>query len=155
MKPQAPVFVTCYVHNTPVPRAAANSHHVTPQAAGGAKGKQVWVCASCHSVLHRISEQMVLGKQGIARDLASQYAPTPAMRQRLMYLVENSAEAMNAAAEGQAGRDEVIIQVELPAEVAHRFRLLVGDLRIQGRKIGMSRFLRLLIERELKKKNLL
>jgi len=72
-----------------------------------------------------------------------------------MYLVENSAEAMNAAAEGQAGRDEVIIQVELPAEVAHRFRLLVGDLRIQGRKIGMSRFLRLLIERELKKKNLL
>jgi len=150
------MYVTCYVHGTKVPRAAANSHHVTPQAAGGTHGETVWVCASCHTVLHRISEQMVQGKTGVANDIANQYAPTPAMRRRLMRLVDSSATSMQAVNEGEIpGRDEVIIQVALPAEVAKRFKLMVGDIRISGRKIGVSRFLRLLIEQKLREKHLL
>lgn len=149
--------VTCYVHGTVFPRAACNVHHEMPRAAGGGDESQnlTWVCASCHTMIHRIAEAILATKVGRADDLAALYAPNDtAMRERLRRLAGYAADAVQQADEAGGGADDVTLQVVLSRELAQRFRLLVRDVRSNGRSVSIQTFLHGLIVRELTKANL-
>ena len=110
--------VTCYVHGTVFPRAACNVHHEMPRAAGGGDDDQnlTWVCASCHTMIHRIAEAVMANKAGRA--------------------------------------DDVTVQFVLSRGLAQRLRLLVRDVRANGRAVSMQAFLHGLVVRELTRANL-
>ena len=110
--------VTCYVHGTVFPRAACNVHHEMPRAAGGGDDDQnlTWVCASCHTMIHRSAEAVMANKAGRA--------------------------------------DDVTVQFVLSRGLAQRLRLLVRDVRANGRAVSMQAFLHGLVVRELTRANL-
>lgn len=149
--------VTCYVHGTVFPRAACNVHHEMPRAAGGGDDEQnlTWVCASCHTMIHRVAEAIGNNQMGRADDLAALYAPNDvAMRERLRRLAGYASDAMKRADEEGGGADDVTIQVVLSRELHRRFRTLVRDVRVDGRSVSVQNFLHGLIVRELTKANL-
>lgn len=149
--------VTCYVHGTVFPRAACNVHHEMPRAAGGGDETQnlTWVCASCHTMIHRVAEAVMADKLGRADDLAALYAPNDvAMRERLRRLASYAADSTLRADDEGAGADEVTVQFVLSRALAQRLRLLVRDVRSNGRAVSMQTFLHGLVVRELTKANL-
>ena len=149
--------VTCYVHGTVFPRAACNVHHEMPRAAGGGDDDQnlTWVCASCHTMIHRIAEAVMANKAGRADDLAALYAPNDvAMRERLRRLGGYAADSTLRADDEGAGADDVTVQFVLSRGLAQRLRLLVRDVRANGRAVSMQAFLHGLVVRELTRANL-
>lgn len=124
-----------------------------PRAAGGsdADTNLVWLCSNCHNVLHRLADMLRVGKLGHAQDAASAFAPTPSMRERLWKLAQFAATSM----EEGPGADEVPIQVFFPKTVASRLRIAAGEIRVNGRSIGMGRYIRGLVEADLRKRRLL
>ena len=148
-----PAFVPCAVHGQPFPRVTCHEHHEVPRAAGGndAETNLVWLCSNCHNVLHRIADMLRAGKHGHAQDAASTYATSPIMRERLWGLAIFAAESME---EGE-GPDVVPIQVFMPKALLGRLKIAAGETRVNGRSMGMGRFVLELIKQDLRRRKLL
>lgn len=146
-------YVLCHIHQQPFARASCHEHHETPQAAGGKHLGTVWVCANCHTVLHRVEQKLRSGKMGMAKDIANSYAPQPAMRARLLELATVAQQAMNEVKEGtREGRATVPFTFDLEPDAAAAFKTMVKEYRQGGRSVGVNKFLRALVMNQLVKR---
>ena len=88
--------VSCHICTELVPVITSEDHHIVPRAFGGTDDpdNRVWLCASCHTRLHRIQGLFVKGKAAQAVSLCSNIFPTNAgKRGRLIILSQKAAAA--------------------------------------------------------------
>jgi len=140
----------CYVHGgDPVDTRLLHEHHVVPQGYGGEDDptNTVWLCGSCHDIVHRMAHWFNSKKEGLAKDLAMQYIPRmPAARERLMELARTVAQAMNdyvpEIGEFDNEDDTVIMQLHVPASLHKKLKTLAADLRQPNtkRKMGLYKY---------------
>lgn len=135
-------MVTCWVHGTPVPLAASNSHHVTPKGAGGADGSrnEIRICTNCHSVLHRAEELNANGKGSQVPVLIAAAFVGTGQRKRMGELVRQASLAFQDAEESGFTKDEV--QVTLSRDLFERLQVLAQGVRdpLTRRRVGVGRY---------------
>lgn len=129
----------------PVSTKLLHRHHVTPQGFGGAdtEGNTVWLCASCHDLLHRLANFVLSKKNGLAQDLANQYLPnSPAARQRLWKLVKEAATAMETHIPEAGEDEEILLSLSIPRSLHHQLKTLAQDYfhSKSGRRVGLYRY---------------
>jgi len=125
----------CYIHvGNPVDTRLLHEHHVKPKGYGGEDTEEnlVWLCASCHDLVHRMAHMYTTDKKGIANDLAVQYLPgSPAARKRLQTLVAEVARSMKdyvpELGEEDDEEDTVIVSLHLPKRVHHKLKTCAAD----------------------------
>lgn len=136
-------LVTCWIHQTKIPRAAAHEHHEAPRAAGGSDDVEnlVWLCATCHQVAHRATQLLAAGKSGAASDLAyAQYA-VPADRHRFASVVKEMVKAHEDAALTGIGKPEAEVMIYLDHELYGYLKALASDHRSGNRKVGVGKYI--------------
>lgn len=133
MASEKPAIATCYIHRgNPVDTRLLHEHHVDPQGMGGADTPEnkIWLCASCHDAVHRLSHLIKGGKSGVANDIAVQYLPnSPAARERLKTLATKVSRAM---ADFDPDYDDentapVIVQLHLPRKLHSQLKTLAAS----------------------------
>jgi len=140
-------MAVCFVHcERPVSTRLLHLHHVIPQGFGGPDTEEntVWLCASCHDVLHRLAQYSLSKKIGLAQDLAMQHIPhNPKARQRLWSLVSSAANAQETFIP-EAGEDNapVIVSLHMSRELHGRLKILAGEHTHakSGRRVGLYRY---------------
>jgi len=147
------------------PKALIHEHHVVKRASGGkdTMSNVINLDASCHNAVHQV--EMALRNQnrrGTASDLVSALFPHSMEAQRkCMELAATAAMGMDLSEQTAADyssfdtKDFVYLT---PPRVTPRVRELVNRVTSEmrntktGRKMGVSEYIRLLIESDLKKR---
>lgn len=150
-------FVVCYVHNKKYPRSTCHDHHITPRASGGLdyKDNLVWLCANCHTLLHRCIQLYTKGKKGLANDLAEQSYDVPVIRQRFMSLVKDAVDAASIAQAFGLKKAKALCSLELDHDVYHKLKILAYERKEKGRRVGITRYIEVILIDHLRKKGLL
>jgi hypothetical protein len=149
------------------PKALIHEHHVVKRASGGQDTRANIICldASCHSAVHQV--EMALKNQnrrGTAADLVATLFPhsTDAQR-RCMELAATAAlgvdpsEASSSAPDYSMFNAKELVYLTAP-RVSPKVRELVNRVTCEiknpktGRKLGVSDYIRGLIEADLKKR---
>lgn len=141
-------FVLCYIEGKRYPRAACHQHHLDPRYTGGSDAPEnlVWLSANAHSLVHRAAQFIKSGKQGYAQDLGTKaYPHSPAMRQRFFAVVRSEVEAAQIAKSAGEGRDEIVMEIPIPAEHYTRLKLLVADRKVDGKALSLKEYVQRLI----------
>jgi len=148
--------VICYVHGTPFPKESCHEHHKSPRALGGQddKGNLVYLCANCHTLVHRCAQLFIGNKSGIAADIASQAYPTPASRSRFFELVKTIMSSVAEAEDLDLGREKAIIILSLDHSTHSKLKTLAGERKENGRKVGVSRYIEAVLLQHIQKKGL-
>jgi len=135
-------LVSCYIEGRGYPRAACHIHHKNPRHAGGsdAESNLVFLCATCHQLVHRAAQMVKANRRGEALDLASITFVSPAARQRFLAVVNTEVEESALAAEKGIGKDEIIVEMPIPRKEYAQLKLLVSDYRAGGKKLSISAF---------------
>lgn len=146
------VFILCYVHGTNLPRAGANEHHIVPQAAGGTDDPSnlVWLCATCHNVLHRCEEHLQAGRAGVVRDIISSAYTGARSRSRMERLVQEAAKAFAAADEAGVAGDGIL---EIPRALFDLLKMAARETKDPqtGRRASVQGYVLRLIQGHLRK----
>lgn len=147
-------LVPCYVEGKNYPRAGCHVHHKNPRHAGGsdAASNLIWLCATCHQLVHRAAQMLKANRKGTAADLAMVSFASPASRQRFLEIVNTEVEASIAAKEAGTGSDEIIVEVPIPRADYVRLKLLVADYKAGGKKVSISDFVARLVLSHLHKR---
>lgn len=141
----------CHVHGgDPVDTRLLHEHHVVPRGYGGEDepSNTVWLCGSCHDIIHRMAHWLNTKKTGLAKDLAMQYIPRrPGARKRLLDLAQTVAEAMTEFTP-QIGElddedDLVIVQLHMPASLHRKLKTLASNHKNpnSNRKLGLYKYI--------------
>jgi hypothetical protein len=151
------MMVKCWVHGTNITRAAANKHHITPQAAGGSDDKKnlIFLCVNCHSVLHRCEELLASGKGNLTSELiATTFPDSTGARSRMKQLVAEARSAFQDADESGLASDKA--SVELDRDLFDKIQLLAQEVRDPrtGRKVGVSRYVSAILEKHLRSRGI-
>lgn len=145
--------IKCAICTQTVPVQLKNSHHERPQAAGGGPDDEVDLCVACHQNLHTLANLLRRNKGSEAEDIAKVSYPNPAIRERLFKFAWLVVEWMSLKADGQIKLDDdVPIVVMVPAEVRLALNQMAGEIRQNGRKMGVARFCSELIKHKVYKK---
>ena len=146
------MWVRCFIHNELFTKASCNLHHEAPQAAGGGDEVEnlVWLCASCHTLAHRVAQLFETRKAGEAKHLCEAAFPAPAHRARLEQVVKEMLEAHAKAKSEGIVREITTVEIKLPAEVHSRLKLAAKQ-----HKSPMNRYVKTLIMDDLRKKGLI
>lgn len=151
-------IASCYVHqNVKVDTRLLHKHHKHPQGYGGTDDPDnlVWLCGSCHDVLHRLAYMINNGKSGPARDLAAQYQDmqnlSPAGRHRLLDLSSTVAAAMRGALYTpevspdlvEETERKIIVSLHLPAKLHGALKAEASKYTnpVSGRRMGLYRYI--------------
>ena len=136
-----------------------HEHHVHPQGYGGEDDPKnlVWLCGSCHDLVHRLAHMIKSKKRGQAVDLAFQYQTSqnlsPAAKKRLLDLSQVVAVAMETYVP-EAGddldileQDRVLVQLALPRSIHTSAKSLAQGCTNpkSGRPMGLYRYLELVV----------
>jgi hypothetical protein len=150
------MLVECYVHKQAFSKEACHEHHKTPRALGGVDSKDnlVYLCANCHTLIHRCAQLFLANKGGIANDLAMSSYPTPASRERFMELVGLIIKSSSEAEDLNLGRDKAVILINLSHQDHARLKTLAFEKKINGRKVGVSKYIEALIQKHLRDKGM-
>jgi len=142
-----PDSVICYIEGKRYPRDACHRHHLNPQHAGGSDLDEnlAWLCANAHSMVHRAATFVKTGRKGHAQDLAMRAYPSPAMRQRFWSVVNAEVLASQQAKEMGLHREEVTMEIPMPASDYARLKQYVADLRIDGKKVTIQDYVKRLV----------
>ena len=112
----------------------------------------VYLCANCHNLIHRCAQLFIANKGGIANDLAMSAYPTPASRERFLELVKTIISSSVIAEDYDLGKEKAVILVSLGHNVYSRLKILANEKKINGRKVGVSRYIEALIKNHLNDK---
>lgn len=148
------------------PKALIHEHHIIKRASGGQDTKEniLRLDATCHTAVHQV--EAALKKGSSASDLASSFFPTNfAAQKKVLELAASAAlgrdpNEENAPLDYSAFDNEQFVYLT-PAKVSPRVKqLLMRVVREMKnprtkRTLGVSEYLRLLIEADLKKRGLL
>ena len=69
-----PQLAKCYVHGgNSVDTRLLHEHHKHPEGYGGedTPENRIWLCASCHDILHRIAQMVLKNKGGVAGQITT------------------------------------------------------------------------------------
>lgn len=145
------IAYNCYVCNEPVPVTLEVSHHKIPRAYGGKDGaNEVDICTRCHDVLHRVSLMLRNPtKAGLIRDtLKTVYTNAKAINTviELAQIINKYALAKKEFQLDNQIEIEETVQFSLPAAYKAKLRLLANEtVDGKGRRLGVQRFIRLLV----------
>lgn len=94
-KKAAPVdtCISCAVCSTREPLATAHDHHRLPRAFGGTDDAEnrVWLCASCHTRLHRVQSFIMMSKSASGFELCKTVFPSDAKARANLWQFANEA----------------------------------------------------------------
>lgn len=131
------------------PLATAHDHHRTPRAFGGTddEGNRVWLCASCHTRLHRVQEFLVQGKASSAYDLTSSIFPSKAKARSNLWELANEAAEAEKETGGAFGlhRDVVQVTISVDKEVWSRVKVIAKEGKMTAKALAAE-----MIKRSLK-----
>jgi hypothetical protein len=145
---------TCYVHaGPPIDTRLLHEHHKHPKGYGGGDERDnlVWLCGSCHDLVHRLAHYFKSGKTGLVSDLAQEYQAaqnlSPAARHRLLELAQLVAKSMDSFVpeefENMEQEDTVLVQIPLPRSIHLQAKHLAAQYKNPGgkRQMGLYRYL--------------
>ena len=115
----------------------------------------VYLCANCHTLLHRCAQLFTANKIGIANDLAMSAYPTPASRERFLSLVKTIMSSSATAEDFDLGKEKAVVFVNLEHSAHIRLKTLANERKINGRKVGVSKYIEELINKHLHDKGML
>lgn len=146
--------VVCFVHGIPFPKSTCHLHHEAPRMAGGGDeaSNLIWLCANCHNTAHRVAQLQEQGKGSEAVDTSNTLYPTPAMRQRFQQVVKEIVEAVVLARGTGKGKDKTMVELYLTPEVNKRLKTLVSEVRVNGKRVGVAKYVESLVLQHLKQK---
>lgn len=149
--------VTCFVHGIAFPKSTCHLHHSAPRAAGGGdeQANLIWLCANCHNTAHRVAQLQEQGKSGEASDTSMTLYPTPASRQRFQRVVKEILEAETLAKGTGKGKSHTMVELHLTPEVHTRLKTLVADIRVNGKRTGVAKYVESLVIQHLRQKGYL
>lgn len=130
----ASLQVSCFVEGKVYPRAGCHVHHRNPRHAGGTDSSSnlVWLCATCHQLVHRASQMIKAGRSGSAADLADTTFPSPKQRQRFLEIVREEISASLEAEENGRGSATILMEIPIPREEYNKLKELIRAR--QGKK---------------------
>jgi len=147
-------MASCHVHSgPPLDTRLLHEHHKHPKGYGGGNGHDnlVWLCGSCHDLVHRLANYIKSNKRGLVSDLAQQYQTaqnlSPAGYRRLLELAQVVAKSMESFVpeefEDMEQEDTVLVQIPLPRSVHLQAKLLAAQYKNPGgkRQLGLYRYL--------------
>lgn len=153
----------CYVHKSvPVDVRLLHEHHRHPKGYGGADAAEnlVWLCGSCHTVLHNLAHYLNSGKQGLASDLAMQYQTmqnlSPAGRHRLLALADIVAKAMKSYdvddLEEKGDEDTIVMQLHVKRSVHKALKVEASKYTNpkSGRQMGLYNYVNRVLENHIR-----
>ncbi len=153
----------CYVHKSaPVDVRLLHEHHRHPKGYGGADSAEnlVWLCGSCHTVLHNLAHYVNSGKQGLASDLSMQYQTmqnlSPAGKLRLLELANIVAKAMKSydvdGLEEPDDEDTVIMQLHVKRRVHKALKAEASKYTNpkSGRQMGLYNYANRVLENHIR-----
>ena len=146
--------VHCYIELKRYPRAACHRHHVAPQYTGGGdeSANLVWLSANAHALVHRAAQLLKTGKEGHAKDLARQAYRTPAARKRFWDVVLEEVRADHSSTDSGEHRDVITLEVPMPYDEYQRLKLMVSDIRVNGKKMPVQEYVKRLLMSQVQKK---
>lgn len=148
-------YIKCYIHDSIFPRATCHLHHESPRYTGGSDDPDnlVWLCANCHTLVHRAASLVLLNRSGEVDQLEFFYDNERArgrFREVFGEIVLADIKTMDSKR-----REFAPVRIDVRSDVYSRLKLLVADTRYYGRRMSIERYLNMLIEDHLKKKGLI
>lgn len=146
-------MASCYVHQgAPVDTRLLHEHHKHPKGYGGSDDPDnlIWLCGSCHDLVHRLANYLRSKKIGLVSDLAYQYQTSqnlsPAGKQRLLELAKVAALSMDEFDPELMELDEedtVLVQLPIPRSIHTQAKQLAAQYKNPGgkRQMGLYRYL--------------
>jgi hypothetical protein len=153
---------SCFVHKSvAVDVRLLHEHHKQPKGFGGGEEgeNKVWLCGSCHGVLHNLAHFINSGKQGLANDLAMQYQTmqnlSPAGRVRLLDLASTASQAMldfDPDLDDESDEDTVIVQLRLTRKLHGRLKEQASNYinPKSGRQMGLYNYITRVLENHIR-----
>jgi hypothetical protein len=153
----------CHIHGgQEAPKNAFVPHHVCPTSYGGSNTPDniIYICATCHDILHKAAEALFSGNIGRASELVGGLYPNePRIRKELLHYANRTAKAKLAwkernrergipdAGEVDADTDTVKVQLDIPRWIHHRLKTMASDHHHpNGRKVGLYAFILKVLE---------
>lgn len=148
----------CYICNETYPSSVLNTHHKIPRAAGGSDDPEnlKMLCSGCHDVLHSIASMLANPRRlGMVSDnLRLIYPDKGETRKRCLELARIVQEHMQKKREG--GLEDVdtleTVTIQMPKEIKKLLFTATQDTFINGKKIGIARYVLLVLCNALVKK---
>jgi len=142
-------LAACYVHGgVATDTRLLHEHHREPRGYGGADKSSniVWLCGSCHDIIHRMDRWSRSGKQGLVSDLAVRYLPdVPAARKRLLELVavaSKTAHEFNPEEIPDVEHAHIVVQLHVPRDLHRKLKLLAySHTNPNGRRVGLYHYI--------------
>lgn len=134
--------IPCFICTVLEPLATAHDHHRTPRAFGGTDDgeNRVWLCASCHTRLHRVQEFIVQGKMASAYELCHSIFGTKEKYKETLWTLANEA----ASAEAEVGdsfsahQSTVTVNLAIDADVWATIKARAIDGRTSASKLAVQ-----------------
>jgi hypothetical protein len=119
---------------------------------GDEESNLIWLCANCHNTAHRVAQLQETGKGGEANDICMTLFPAPAPRQRFQQVVKEILSAVIVAKSAGKRKSKTRIELDLDPEVHDRLRILVGEIRSNGKKVSLAKYVESLVIQNLRQK---
>lgn len=150
----------CWMCRRPFPVAVLNIHHKIPQAAAGTDDPKnlVALCVGCHDSMHAVTKMLMNErKAGMVNDALQLMWPNDRVTHKnCMELARLCQEYFTKKKEndlGDFGIDfEEAVSFGLPLEFKNALRTISKDTRYKGRSMGIARYVKLLVLRDLASK---
>lgn len=132
--------ISCFVCSTHEPLATAHDHHRKPRAFGGTDDQKnrVWLCASCHTRLHRVQEFIVQGKAASAYELCESIFQNKAKAREELWTLANEAAESEKEVRGafDLHRSTTTVNLQIDAEVWIAIKAMALDRRTSATKLA-------------------
>lgn len=142
------------------PKALIHEHHVIKRASGGRDTSQnvIRLDGNCHTAVHQVEAALKNPKRVSATDLASMMFPdNPSVQRRCLELAAIAATEVDATPDYSEFDTEDLVHLT-PPKVSPRVKDLVRRVSQEiknpktGRAVGVSGYLRSLVEGDLKRR---
>ncbi len=134
--------ISCSVCATVEPLATAHDHHRTPRAFGGTddEANRVWLCASCHTRLHRVQEFLVQGKTSSAYELCQYIFPTKAKSREELWTLAQEAAAAEQEVQGafDLHRSSTTVNLTIDVDVWAAIKAMAIDNKTTAKKMAIE-----------------
>jgi len=156
-KPKNPTHVRCWVHGNIIPYALADLHHIQPSSTGGSDSVEnlTYVCQNCHHSIHRVAMMVENSRNGEANDLAMELYPVPLHRKRFNQAVREVVQASVVAKDLGIQTEDAEIRLALPRDILQNLKILAHEKRVNGKVVGVGRYIEALISQHLRKKGMI
>lgn len=119
-----------------------HEHHRNPRAFGGGNETEnlVWLCTSCHTLLHRLAPMFMSGKAGLVNDYIEQYLPDdPQARVLFKDLIQDVVKASIAFGDKELDKDDLVtMQIKIPRTLHSLLKTIAMDFTHKsGRPMGL------------------